>query len=339
MTLSNDFYANLYQRAGKRLCYQDMDRDQFESWSAGVTRKLSELLKLPEDRVPPDVRVISREQCEGFSREKIVIKNGMIDAIPAYVLVPETRSRSVPGIICLHGHGGYFAGKDMVAGVVDTNPIAIECAEALNYGYGVQLAKAGFVTICPDSFGFGERVLDADRWSENHICDTYLMGLETYGFSAAGVTMAGHMQVIDYLQSRPEVRDDSVGCIGMSYGGWQSYVLTCLDKRIGAAVVSGALSCFADAAGPRCGAQTIPGMLEWFDQVDIQRAIAPRPTLYEIMKQDSSFDYKRSMAQYSELEHLYESLGISDRIDCDIADTDHRYIGSKVEAFFNKHLG
>ena len=56
------------------------------------------------------------------------------------------------------------------------------------------------------------------------------------------------------------------------------------------------------------------------------------------MTQDTSFDYEMSMAQYAKIESLYQSLGVGDLIDLDTADTDHRYIGNKVPAFFTKHL-
>lgn len=338
MTLPENFYERLYDKAEKRLQYQGASGDEFSAWSKQVRDKLRELLDLQDVRETPEAEVVSREECDGFVREKVIIKNGVVDEIPAYLLIPEAIAEPVSGVICLHGHGGYFAGKDMVAGVTDTKPIAIECAEALNYGYGVQLAQAGFATICPDAFGFGERLLESDRWAEEHVCDRYSVGLAAYGLTPMGITASGNMQVIDYLLSRPEVRSDGAGCVGLSFGGWQSYVTTCVDERIVAGVVSGALSCYGTSPGPRCGAQMVPGMLKWFNQIDMQKAIAPRPVLYEIMLQDTSFEYDKSMAQYVELKSFYESLGIGDRIELDTADTDHRYIGNKVEAFFKKHL-
>jgi dienelactone hydrolase len=337
MALPEDFYQRLYDRAAKRLRYQD--DENFHDWSEQVRDKLAELLGLPDIPEKPDVDLLSREHCDGYVREKVLIKNGWIDAMSVYVLTPEGMTEPRPGIICLHGHGGYMAGKDMVAGVTDTHPIAIECAEALNYGYGVQMAKAGYVCVCTDGFNFGERVLSEDRWSEEHICDKYFAGLAAYGLVPMGVTTAGNMQAIDYLLSRPDVIGDRVGCIGLSYGGAQAYILTCVDRRVGAAVISGSLSSFRASPGPRCGASTVPGLLDWFDQVDIQKAIAPRPVLYEIMTQDTSFDYEQSIAQYTEIKAVYEAISAGEMIDQDQADTDHRYIGNKVESFFNKHHG
>ena len=269
MTLPDDFYRGVYDKAAKRMSYSDEGPDGFVSWARQIREKLSELLRLPAPAENPDVEVLCSETCDGFVREKIVIKNGLIDEIPAYVLIPDTtRDDPAPGIVCLHGHGGYYAGKDMVAGITDTNPIAVECADALNYGYGVQLARAGFVTICPDAFNFGERLLKADRWAEGHICDKYFVALATCGLSPIGVTTAGNMQAIDYLLSRPEVCGEAVGCVGLSFGRVQAVILACVDRRVAATVVSGALSSYARAPGGRCGAQAVPGMLQCFDRPD-----------------------------------------------------------------------
>jgi hypothetical protein len=161
LTLPKNFYDDLYENAPKRLSYDGQSGDAFFEWSTQLREKLTELLKFPADRAAPEVDVLSSETCDGFTREKVIIRNGWIDEIPAYALIPDAaKKRPAPGIICLHGHGGYFAGKDMVAGITDdsTHPIAVECAEALNYPYGVQLARAGFITICPDAYNFGERV-------------------------------------------------------------------------------------------------------------------------------------------------------------------------------------
>ncbi|MDP6115035.1 MAG: alpha/beta hydrolase family protein [Planctomycetota bacterium] len=335
MALPEDFYKRLYDRAAKRLRYQD--GEDFQGWAERVRDKLADLLGLPDRQEKPDVDLLSSEPCDGYVREKVLIKNGMIDALPIYVLTPEEGTKPRPGIICLHGHGGYMAGKDMVAGVTDTHPIAIECSEALNYGYGVLMAKAGYACVCTDGFNFGDRLLAEDRWSEEHICDKYFAGLAPYGLVPMGVTTAGNMQAIDYLLTRPDVKGDRIGCIGLSYGGVQAYMLTCVDRRVGAAVISGSLSSFRASPGPRCGASVVPGLLDWFDQVDIQKAIAPRPVLYEIMTQDTSFDYEQSMAQYAQIKSVYESLSAENMIDLDQADTDHRYIGKKVEAFFKQH--
>lgn len=339
MTLPGDFYEKLFNEASLELGFNEERLADFGQWSEQLRTELRELLGVPAEGPPaPDVEVVSKEDCRDFVREKIVIKNGLVDEIPAYLLLPIGPEGPVPGIMCLHGHGGYFAGKDMVAGITNTDPISIECAEALNYGYGVQLAKAGYATLCPDAFNFGERMLEKDRWSKEHVCYDYFVGLVNYGLSPIGVTTVGHMQGIDYLLSRPEVGGDTVGCVGLSFGGSQTLILTCADTRVSAAVISGALSSYSRSPSARCGAQVMPGMLKWFDQTDMVKAIAPRPILCEIMTADTSFNYETSMELYKEIRAVYEAIGAGDKISLDTADTDHRYIGNKVEEFFNEHL-
>ncbi|MCX8213282.1 MAG: prolyl oligopeptidase family serine peptidase [SAR202 cluster bacterium] len=45
-----------------------------------------------------------------------------------------------------------------------------------------------------------------------------------------------------YLQSRPEVDPDRIGCVGLSYGGTMTLFTTAMDEPIKCAVVSCYLS-------------------------------------------------------------------------------------------------
>ena len=341
MALNADFFDRVSAMATLRLGWRPEHANDFDAWTRSVRDKLTELLKLDRTATgSPEARTVSREDCDGFVREKVVITDELFGDVPAYVLLPESR-RPAPGVVCHHGHGGYFAGKVMVAGVTDTHPIAVECAEALNYGYGVQLARAGFATICPDAFNFGERMFEHHDWPERHVCPDYAIALAPYGLTPAGITVHSNVRVVDYLLSRPEVCGESVGCVGLSFGGHQTAVLSCIDTRVAAAVISGCLFTFIGGLPPKetgCPAQMVPGVLEWFDYPDICAAIAPRPLLFEFMKQDCCFDFDRSQRLYERVKSVYAAGGAGDRIDQDVADTDHRYIGDLVPAFFEKHL-
>ncbi len=142
--LPDDLDAQLVKASAQALRYTPGKLACFSEWSKQVQARLRELLRA--DLWPTSalkISVLSREDGDGFMREKIDFSGHPLFSGSAYVLVPNHRKGRVPGVLCLHGHGGYFAGKDMVAGVTGTHPIALECAAALNYGYGVQLARAG----------------------------------------------------------------------------------------------------------------------------------------------------------------------------------------------------
>jgi dienelactone hydrolase len=341
MALPTNLYQKLYAACPRRLSYQPHHQHNFTAWATQVRDKLAELLRLDwRDTTDVTAEIVNVEQCDGVRREKLLIRDAVFGDIPAYLLCPDG-AEPRPGVLCLHGHGGYYAAKDMVAGVHETHPIANECSAALNYDYGMQLARAGYVTLCPDAFNFGERMLAADRWAESDVCPRYHLALAIYGLTPLGVTTAGNMRAIDYLLERQEVRGTGVGCVGLSYGGIQTMVLACIERRVTAAVISGALSSFEDALedfGLFCGSQVLPGLLEWFDFPDIALAIAPRPVLYEMMQRDSCFAFTASWRIYQWLEEQYAALGVPDNIEADVVDTDHRYSGAKVPQFLARHL-
>jgi len=340
VNLPEDYFYNLYQSLPRQLAFKPENVADFDNWSAKVRQKLRELLKVDGALPTPQVEVCERLEIDGLQREYILIHDEPFGPIPAYVLRPVEMETPAPGVMCLHGHGGYFAGKDMVVANPETHAIAIECGEALNYPYGVQLARAGFVTISPDAYNFGERVMEGDRWAERHLCNEYQAALINTGYSSAGITTRGNLLVLNYLLSRPDVAGDTAGCVGLSYGGFQTLLLAGVEPRIAAAVVSGALSNYVGARTPaaHCGAQTIPGVLQWFDQPDVAFSIAPRPVLYEMMQQDCCFNFDDSMKLYKDIEAVYGGIDAADRIECDVADTDHRYIGDKVPEFLRRYL-
>lgn len=342
--LPDDLYAHLSRNTVRQLRYTPDILPAIGDWSRMVRGKLGELLRADLwPSYPLVVSVTAREDCEGFTRERIAFEAGPLFAGSAFLLVPAHREGRVPGILCFHGHGGYMAGKDMVAGVGETHPIARECAAALNYGYGVQLARAGFVTLCPDAFNFGERLFAKHRWAE-HVCNAYLPDLLLHGYNLMGITVGTNVRLIDYLLTRPEVCTSGVGCVGLSYGGLQVLYTQVMDERVRAGVVSGALHSMADlqavsGGGGSCSAQIVPGMLEWFDLDDLAKSLVPRPVYYELMRQDRCFDFGKSRVLYDQVAELYRALGVPERTGLNAPDTDHRYCGESVAEFLARYVG
>lgn len=333
----------LHRAAPQRLRYDGQRGDAFDRWAADVRSRMAALLRFDAlaelgAAGPVSAHVVSTEQCDDFSRELVMIDDRLIGPIPAYVLTPAPRPAAARAVLCLHGHGGYYAGKDMVAGIERTHPIARECAEALNYGYGVQMARAGYVAVCPDAFGFGQRMRPRDRWAETHVCDQYHTMLASAGLSHIGLTTRGNQRAIDYALSLPQVTGETVGCVGLSYGGVQAMVLAAVEPRVAAAVVSGSLSRSAESSEGGCGAQVMPGMLEWFDRTDLVIATAPRAMLFELMQRDSCFDFDTAVQTYDQVRRGFEDAGAGDRIALNTADTDHRYIGRRTCEWFERYL-
>ena len=71
----------------------------------------------------------------------------------------------------------------------------------MNYDYGAQMAKAGFLTICPDLRGFGER-RDGDDWLGRDTCNVNLLKGEILGKYPLALNIWDMKCCIDYLCTR-----------------------------------------------------------------------------------------------------------------------------------------
>ena len=89
------------------------------------------------------------------------------------------------------------------------------------------------------------------------------------------------IRTLDYLASRPEVDPNRIGCVGLSVGGYRSFMLAALDPRIKVAVDVCWMTTFARQI-ERHGIYTmgltfvIPGMYRYFDMPELSAAVAPR---------------------------------------------------------------
>jgi dienelactone hydrolase len=175
-----------------------------------------------------------------------------------------------------------------VAGVDDT-PERKRAIESCNYDYGRQLVREGYLAICPCFTPFGRRLGVAQRKGATDACAVEFVRLMYLGRTLLGENLRDAMWALDYATTRPDARADRIGCVGLSYGGRMTMVVTALDPRVKVAVVSGALNVFQEriaGAGYSCGAQVIPGLLKFGDTPEIGSLIAPRPAIWEAGRKD-----------------------------------------------------
>jgi dienelactone hydrolase len=134
------------------------------------------------------------------------------------------------------------------------------------------------------------------------------------------------IRAIDYLQSRPEIDAERIGCMGNSGGGTQTSYLMALDERIVAAAPSCYL-CSLYGRQVRTGAQdaeqNIFGQLAWgMDHADYCMMRAPRPTLMCTATHDF-FDIEDAWTSYRYAKRLYTRLGFGERMSLVEADENH----------------
>ena len=196
-------------------------RDDLRAWRRRATRKLRGLLasaRWNERRWSQRSR--KSWNFEDYTRQRVEIQTEPGVVMPMYVLIPKEYTPPYSAVIAAHGHGS--AGKLGVAGVRATPELA-ESIDAYNWAYGLELVRAGFLTFCPDARGHGERrEPDAGADIMSSSCEVINHAAHPLGQTVTGMWTWDIHRLIDYVELRPDIRANCIGCVGLSGGGLQT---------------------------------------------------------------------------------------------------------------------
>ena len=250
------------------------------------------------------------------------------------------RRGRLPAILCLHGHGDF--GKEPVAGVRDPNlpELAAETAR-YNYDYGAQMARAGYLTISPDSRVFGELDDGGEPYPGRDKCNVHFIRGVLMSINLLTLNIWDMMRTIDYLETRRDVDKQRIGAMGLSWGGTRTTWIAALDERIKAADIICYLTQFEHFAvrdANFCGSQMLPGLFRYGDMADIAGLIAPRPLLVESGTNDRRFPIGPVRGAHEHLRRIYRAAGVADRLHVDVFAGGHQFHGPTALDFFDTHL-
>jgi len=261
-------------------------------------------------------------------------------SVPAVVLRPVDMGEdgSNPAIICSHGHGAH--GKEPVAGN-KTNPSMVSDIQAMNYNYGEQMARAGYLTISPDLRVFGERADGGDPYPGRDRCNVHFVRGAIMGIWTLTLNIFDMMRCVDYLETRPEVDGERIGMMGLSQGGTQTTFSTAAEPRIKCADIIGYLNPWEGFGVNRanfCGSQIVPEVYRYFDTHDIAGLIAPRPLLVEAGTHDTCFFIEDQLVSIEALKKIYAAAGVEEDLWIDVHPGPHAFAANLAFDFFDKYL-
>ena len=171
------------------------------------------------------------------------------------------------------------------------------------------------------------------------------LGSTLLGANVAQYRIWDGMRVIDYLQSRPDIIADKIGCTGNSGGGTETAYLMALDDRIVAAAPGCFLTTFRkliETKGPQDGEQNIFGQIAFgMDQADYCIMRAPRPTLICAGTRDVTFDFAGTWDLFRDAKRFASRLGYADSVDIAAPDAPHGFtlqLREEVTRFMCRHL-
>jgi dienelactone hydrolase len=335
----DDELRSALQDAPLRMLFTGRTADDLADWQQQFSARLRELIG--PHRPPADwsAEQLSSVTLADHTREEWLLKSDGVPSLPLYLLRP---SAAVPAphpiVLALHGHGEF--GHDTVVGI-EATPEHVQSIRNANYDYGRQMVRDGYLVVAPCLTPFGRRISAAQRQARTDPCAVTLVRMLFLGRTLLGANLRDAMWSLDFACRQPDARPERVACVGLSYGGRMTMVTAALDERIQAAVISGALNVYQERAmgsGYSCGAQLIPGLLEYGDTPEIGSLIAPRPCIWEIGSRDPLIVPGWAEQAEARLRRAYRAAGHEEQLQFHRFEGGHEWSGVTARTLFARHL-
>ena len=333
-----EYFIKKYRNNKRPYSFNAKNPEEFYKWKKEFNDRLIECLSPFPSSVDPQPILLERIDEGKYWREKIIFNSELYMSVVAHVLVPKgiPAGEKRPGILAAHGHGN---GKDDLCDINHGEYQKSDTISKLNYDYAKQFVLKGYVVIVPDWRGFGERGKGGGPGKD--LCDMLENKALLFGENILTLNLWDAQCSISYLQSRPEVDPERIGCVGLSYGGTMTLFTTILDSRIKCAVVSGYLNKFGSFAisnGHFCGAQLPIGILQHGELDDIACLIAPRPLLIESATNDRVFLIEASRDASKKVKSAYKVINSEKYFDTDEFNGSHEWSGAKAFNWMDQWL-
>jgi dienelactone hydrolase len=355
---TGNYYSMLQAHADARamsLSYLSQNWPEVEQWRIRARAKVQELLRFETEAADLEPENLETCQRDGFTRHTVRYRVTPDRYTEAFLLIPDGLSEPAPAVVALHDHGGfYYFGKEKIC-VTDGGPRVLEKFIKEAYGgrpYADELARRGFVVLCPDAFYFGAQRLDpaqvADQFTDPHpglqsedpdeaiaAFNRFASGHEQiiakYIFASGttwpGILFQGDRISLDYLLTRPEVDPARVGSMGLSIGGFRSAHLFALDPRVKVGVVAGWMPSYPQQMLQWFRHHTwmvyIPGLLDYLDVPDVASLSAPEPLMVQNCARDGLYPMESMRAAEVKIATVYDRMNASNRFRCQYYDLPH----------------
>jgi hypothetical protein len=335
----DDWIGKLAEEAALAMQFAGRSADDCHKWQSDFAAKLRSLLG---PHAPPAEWKVERERAvdlKDHRREELLLTADGCPPLPVHLLLPlERADKRRAGVLAIHGHGEF--GYDPVAGKDAQDGVAAEI-RASNYDYGRQLVRRGYVVAAPCLTPFGRRLGDHAAYGKQDPCAVTFVRLMLLGKVLMAENLRDCLWALALLARREDVNPDRLACVGLSYGGRMTMLTAALEPRVKAAVVSGALNVMQERIAGRysCGAQVVPGLLEYGDVPEIGSLIAPRPCIWEVGLHDNLAPADWAEKALARMRRAYKALDAEDRLVVDRFDGGHEWSGRLAYPLLEKELG
>lgn len=336
------FYQQMKQQLTYPLAWGKAEEKDFAKWKAQARHVLAECIQnLQPAPKAYAMEVTDREQRDGYEARKIRFNLSEWSRVPAYLLVPEGKG-PFPAIVLLHDHGAHFSiGKEKMVRPFHVAPEVMEDADQWarqcydGQYVGDYLARHGYVVLVVDALFWGERGRKEGTSydAQQALASNFLQ----MGASWGAFINVDDMRSAEFLASLPFVDKKRVGSLGFSMGAYRSWMLAALTDVVRAS----ASVCWMNTTehlmtltnnqnkGGSAYAMLIPALRRYLDYPHVASIACPKPTLFFNGTRDKLFPIEGVRDAYREMEAVWQSQGVSDRLVTKLWDEKH---------FFNKEM-
>ncbi len=348
------FYGSLpamlkkYDKYARQDAFRGSSCEEFEDWKKKGRKTIRELLGMQYMETcplePKVEEVVTLD--DGIVREKVIIQVEPDTWMPVYILIPPKEDeRKQECVLALPGHQG--GGKYSVAGRYDI-PVIKKQIEFFNYDYGMQLAKRGYVALCPDCRGFGERRdealqnADSEEAFVSGTCFHLAHMAGPLGMTVAGMCVWDAMRLIDYVYERGQWDTGNLGAVGFSGGGMQLLWLAALDERVKRCIISGYMYGYKDSLmilNGNCNCNYVPNLWKHYDCGDIASMIAPRKLIIQSCREDHLNGPRGLENVYEQMETVNAAYALylqAQSLIHDIREGGHRWHEEVLDLMFSR---
>ncbi|WP_313533053.1 alpha/beta hydrolase family protein [Sphingobacterium athyrii] len=272
-----------------------------------IVQTIRNNLRVDGFEVPPlDMQLISSIEQESYTIHTLVFQSLPGVYVPASLYVPKGKG-PFPAILNSHGHWPPGRRSEIVQRTAH------------------MLASNGYVCLCIDAMGSGERGRGHQHEYHGANLGSALLDL---GTPLMGMQLLENSRAIDLLCDLPEVDPERIGATGASGGGNQTMWLAAMDARVKAAVPVVSVGTFrAYIMNSNCVCELHPNGLLHFEEGQLLQAMAPKAIkiITALRDGNAAFNAQQMLKSFRIAKRAYVEQGITERLDYELFDEPHSY--------------
>jgi dienelactone hydrolase len=295
----------------------------FRAWRRAARAVVEDhLIVGRQDRTPYAPEFTAGPQGDGYTRQMVTVSLTGYERVRGALLTPHGPG-PFPAVLLLHDHGARFdIGKEkLVRPWDDETRLASAQAWADTYFsgrfVGDELARRGYVVLCLDAFGWGDRgPLTYDQ--QQALASNFF----NLGSSLAGLMAREDVRAAAFLAGLDRVDAHRVAAVGFSMGAYRAWQTAALSDDIAAAAsvcwMTGLREMMVPGNNTLRGQSSYymlhPGLPRFLDFPDVAGIAAPRPMLFFSGALDTLFPADGVRVAHDKLRAVWRSRHAEERL-------------------------